>query len=230
VTAAVTSAETTNIEAARAFFTSLGAHLRGDLSARASTARATLAARNAGTTILTVLDRIHAHLAGMAATCDAGVEHLDSYHGTLEQAVNATSEAADTDFYRPDTPAAAAPRGQQAGGADHAAGAGPAPWPEDEIRPQWPGHKPPRRWEWMVRAHKPGDPRHVIWALASVDLNSEQALRAYVQDALQRFDSVELHHWYSGSELTFTRQSDGSVGVNRRQLNPTAGAPGHRPW
>jgi hypothetical protein len=118
------------------------------------------------------------------------------------------------------------PPGSAAGDGDQA----PPPWPDDKIQPQWPGHKPPRRWEWKVSAHKPGDPRHVNWALASVDLNSEEALRAYVQDALQRYDSVELHHWYTGSELTFTRQPDGSVGVNRRQLNPTAGAPGHRRW
>lgn len=116
------------------------------------------------------------------------------------------------------------PPGPTTGDGDQA----PPPWPDDEIRPQWPGHKPPRRWEWKVSAHKPGDPRHVNYGLASVDLNSEQALHAYVQDALQQYDSVELHHWYTGSELTFTRRPDGSVGVNRRQLNPTAGAPGHR--
>jgi hypothetical protein len=118
------------------------------------------------------------------------------------------------------------PPGRAAGDGDQA----PPPWPDDEIRPQWPGHKPPRRWEMKVSAHKPGDPPHVNYALASVDLNSDQALRAYVQDALQQYDSVELHHWYTGSELTFTRRPDGSVGVNRRQLNPTAGAPGHRRW
>lgn len=103
---------------------------------------------------------------------------------------------------------------------DHAA--------SDEIPPQWPGHKPRRRWEWKVSAHRPGDPRHVNYALPSVDLASEQAIRTYVQDALQRYDGVELHHWYSGSELTFTRQPDGSVQAGRRQLNPVDGAPGHQ--
>ena len=39
----------------------------------------------------------------LAATCETGVEHLDAYHGSLEQAVNATPEAADTVFYRPGT-------------------------------------------------------------------------------------------------------------------------------
>jgi hypothetical protein len=94
---------------------------------------------------------------------------------------------------------------------------------DDEIPPQWPGHKPRRRWEWKVSARKPGDPRHVNYALPTVDLTSEQALRAYVQDTLRRYDGIELHHWYSGSELTFTRRPDGSVRVGRRQLNPTDG-------
>ncbi len=95
------SAETANIDAARRFFTSLGEHLSSQLSARVSTARATLAGRRADTATLAILDRIRTHLAAMAATCDAGVEHLTTYHGSMEQAVNATPEAADTDFYRP---------------------------------------------------------------------------------------------------------------------------------
>jgi hypothetical protein len=100
--------------------------------------------------------------------------------------------------------------------------------PSDEIPPQWPGHVPRRRWEWMVRAHRPGTPHNLKDALPAVDLASEQALRTYLQDAFQRYDKVELHHWYSGSELTFTRQPDGSVDVARRQLRPTDGAPGNR--
>ncbi|SNY72917.1 hypothetical protein [Paractinoplanes atraurantiacus] len=95
------SAETANIDAAREFFTSLGEHLSGTLIARARTARATLAQRNADTSTLALFDRIATHLAAMAATCTSGVEHLDTYHGNLEQAVNSTPEAADTDFYRP---------------------------------------------------------------------------------------------------------------------------------
>ncbi len=77
-------------------------------------------------------------------------------------------------------------------------------------------------------AHRPDEPRNFHRGLASVNLTSEQALHAYVQDALQRYDWIELRHWYSGSELTFARQTDGSVNVVRRQLNPVAGAPGHR--
>ncbi len=80
----------------------------------------------------------------------------------------------------------------------------------------------------MVRARKPDDSRNTQWGLPSVDLATEQALHAYVQNLLPRYDWVQLHHWYSGSELTFTRQADGSVTASRRQLNPTAGAPGHR--
>ncbi|SNY72923.1 DUF5131 family protein [Paractinoplanes atraurantiacus] len=226
--AAVTSAETSNIDAARAFFTSLREHLADGLVAQVRTARATLAGRHADTTTLAVFDRISTQLAAMAATCGAGVEHLDAYHGHLEQAVNTTGEAADTDFYRPAGPVAA---GQQPGGAGRAANDEiPPPWPDEEIRPQWPGHKPSRRWEWKVSAHKPGDSKNVQYALPSADLDSEQALRDYVEDALQSYDWVELYHWYSGSELTFRRRPDGSVGVDRRQLNPTAGAPGHQPW
>jgi hypothetical protein len=103
----ITAAETASIDAARAFLTSLGEHLQADLQAKVATARATLTGRRIDATTLGTLDRIHAHIAAMAATCSAGVEHLDTYHGTLEQAVNATPEAADTDFYRPDTTAAA---------------------------------------------------------------------------------------------------------------------------
>jgi hypothetical protein len=95
------SAETANIDAARGFFTSLGEHLSSQLSARVATARATLAGRRTDTATLATLDRISAHIAAMAATCESGAEHLDAYHGSLEQAVNATPEAADTDFYRP---------------------------------------------------------------------------------------------------------------------------------
>jgi hypothetical protein len=100
VTAPV-SGETANIDAAREFFTSLGEHLGTQLSARVDSARATLAARRADATTLATLDRIRTHLATMAATCANGVEHLDAYHGSLEHAVNATPEAADTNFYRP---------------------------------------------------------------------------------------------------------------------------------
>jgi hypothetical protein len=102
------SAETANIDAARGFFTSLGEHLSGGLSARVYTARATLAGRRTDTATLAILDRISAHITAMAATCESGVGHLDAYHGSLEQAVNSTPEAADTDFYRPDTTTAAA--------------------------------------------------------------------------------------------------------------------------
>jgi hypothetical protein len=115
---APSSAETANIDAARGFFTSLGEHLSGDLSARVSTARAALASRHADTTMLSTFDRIRAHITAMAATCDTGVDHLDTYHGTLEQAVNATSEAADTDFYRPDATPAAGTTGPGAAGAE----------------------------------------------------------------------------------------------------------------
>ncbi|MGI5186496.1 hypothetical protein ACQEVZ_60720 [Dactylosporangium sp. CA-152071] len=95
----------------------------------------------------------------------------------------------------------------------------------EEIAPQWPGHVPPRRWEWMACAHRPGDRRHVQEALPSVDLASEQALREYVRTAFTQYDMVQLHHWYSGTELTFTRQPDGSAHVARRQLRPTHGSP-----
>lgn len=96
---------------------------------------------------------------------------------------------------------------------------------DQEIPPQWPGHKPRRRWEWMVTAHRPGDRRHVRVSLPSVDLATEQAIHAYVQAAFELHDWVELHHWYSGTELTFTRQPDGSAHVARRQLRPTDGSP-----
>ncbi|SNY72915.1 hypothetical protein [Paractinoplanes atraurantiacus] len=105
------SAETANIDAARGFFTSLHAHLHDDLTARVSTARATLAGRRIDAATLATLDRIRTQISGMAATCAIGVEHLDAYHGNLEQAVNSTPEAADTDFYRPDTGATAAAAG-----------------------------------------------------------------------------------------------------------------------
>ncbi len=98
---APSTAETTTIDAARGFLTSLGEHLSSQLSARVSTARATLAGRRTDTATLAILDRISAHIAAMAATCESGAEHLDAYHGSMEQAVNATPEAADTDFYRP---------------------------------------------------------------------------------------------------------------------------------
>jgi hypothetical protein len=107
VTAPV-SAETANIDAARGFFTSLGDHLGGELCARTDTARATLAGRRMDATTLATLDRIRTHLTAMAALCATGVDHLDTYHGSLEQAVNAIPEAADTDFYRPAASTAAA--------------------------------------------------------------------------------------------------------------------------
>ncbi|MEN3309852.1 MAG: hypothetical protein V7603_6054 [Micromonosporaceae bacterium] len=94
-----------------------------------------------------------------------------------------------------------------------------------EIPPQWPGHKPRRRWEWKACAHRPGDRRHVQVALPGVDLATEQAIRTYVQAAFELYDWVELFHWYSGTELTFTRQPDGSAHAARRQIRPTYGSP-----
>ncbi|SNY72913.1 ADP-ribosyltransferase [Paractinoplanes atraurantiacus] len=126
-TAEVTTAQTANIDAARAFLASLGEHLSSQLSARVSTARATLAARHADTSTLTLFDRIHTHIASMAATCESGVEHLDAYHGNLEQAVNATPEAADTDFYCPDASAS--------GGASTDDQGGPGPGADVDIGP-----------------------------------------------------------------------------------------------
>jgi hypothetical protein len=160
--------------------------------------------------------------ASAAATAHAGELRKQT---TVQEQYDANPDAGDKTYQT----------GDDSGSTPVAPGSGhtaddetPPPWPDDEIPPQWSGHQPPRRWQWKVSAHKPGDPRHVNYALPSADLSSEQAIRAYAQDALQRYNSVELHHWYSGTQLTFTRRPDGSVGVDRRQLNPTAGAPGHR--
>jgi hypothetical protein len=202
------SGETTTTASTRAFVDAMISH---NTDVRAEIERAVAGLATAGVTgpVLDGLYELAQHYAGARGHWDTLSSALKQHEALAQQARATDGIAVDMAFYTDDTAAA--------GGGD------------DEIRPQWPGHKPPRRWEWKVSAHKPGDPSHVNWALASVDLNSEQALRAYVQATLQQYDSVELHHWYSGSELTFTRRPEGSVDVARRQLNPTAGAPGHRP-
>jgi hypothetical protein len=203
------SGETTTTASTRAFVAAMLTHTT---AVRAEIERAAAGLATAGITG-PVLDGLHdlaRHYAGARGHWDTLSTALKQHEALALQARATDGTAVDMAFYTDDTAAAGA--------------AG-----DDEIRPQWPGHTPPRRWEWKVAAHRPGDPRHVQVALPSADLASEQALLAYVQDALRRYDGVELHHWYSGSELTFTRQADGSVGVNRRQLNPTYGAPRHRP-
>jgi hypothetical protein len=167
--------------------------------------------------------------AAAAAAATAHAAELDKQTGVQEQ-YDANPDAGDKDYYQ------AGGSTVVASGADDVPGLRARPADEippdhaasDEIPPQWPGHKPRRRWEWMVTAHQPGDSRNVRRGLPSVDLPSEQAIRTYVQAALQRYDWVELHHWHSGSELTFTRQPDGTVDVARRQLRPTDGAPGNQ--
>jgi hypothetical protein len=202
------SGETTTVASTRAFVDAMLAH---NTEVRAEIERAAAGLATAGITgpVLDGLHELARHYAGARGHWDTLSSALKQHEALAQQARVTDGIAGDMTFYTDDS---------TAGGTSG-----------EEIRPQWPGHKPPRRWEWKVSAHKPGDPRHVTYALPRVDLVSEQALRTYVQDALQRYDSVELHHWYSGTELTFTRQPDGSVDVTRRQLNPTAGAPGHRP-
>ena len=209
--------ETTTVAGSRVFVDAMLAH---NTQFQAEIERAAAGLAGAGITgpVLDGLHELREHYAGAGARWEALGAALKE-HEALAELVRATLGAAtDLTFYTDDSSAAGGTHtGRAAGGGD------------GEIRPQWPGHKPPRRWEWgAVSAHQPGDPDHVNYALPSIDLPSEQALRAYVQDALQRYDLIKLHHWYSGSELTFTRRPDGSVHVSKRQLNPTPGAPGHR--
>ncbi|MFC4066750.1 hypothetical protein [Actinoplanes subglobosus] len=105
------SAETTSLAATKAFLADLGAHL-ARLIGRIDTARAALAARGLDVDTLTRIDRVRAQTDAMAAFAAAGVEHLTDYHGQMEQAVNNTPEAADTDFYQP---GATAPGGSTVG-------------------------------------------------------------------------------------------------------------------
>jgi hypothetical protein len=200
--------ETTTTASTRAFVDAMITH-NTQVRAEIEQAAASLATAGISGPVLDGLHELARHYAGARGRWDAMSDALKQHEALAQQARATDGIAVDTAFYTDDTGAA-----------------GGAGW--EEIRPQWPGHKPPRRWEWMVRAHLPGDRQHVQQGLPSVDLASEQALLAYVQDALRRYDWVQLHHWYTGSELTFTRQADGSVTVTRQQLNPTAGAPGHR--
>ncbi|MFC4066751.1 hypothetical protein [Actinoplanes subglobosus] len=101
----VTSAETTNIEAARTFLTTLAAHLQ-HLRDLTGTNHATLAGRGLDATTLDRIDAIRGQLDTIAGTCASGAGHLTDHHAQMEQAVNNTPEAADTDFYRPGTTAA----------------------------------------------------------------------------------------------------------------------------
>lgn len=103
------TAETTSLAAAKMFLTDLGDHLRQIIS-RIDTARATLANRGLDVDTLTRIDRVRAQTNALAALAATGVEHLTDYHAHMEQAVNHTPEAADTDFYQPAS-TVTAPRG-----------------------------------------------------------------------------------------------------------------------
>jgi hypothetical protein len=96
----IASAETTSLAAAKTFLADLAAHL-GRLLGRIDTARATLARCGLDTDTLTHINKVRNQTDAMATTCTDGVTHLTDYHAQMEQAVNNTPEAADTDFYRP---------------------------------------------------------------------------------------------------------------------------------
>ena len=198
--------ETTTTASTRAFVDAMITH-NTQVRAEIEQAAASLASAGISGPVLDGLHEIAQHHANARGRWDAMSEALKQHEALAQQARATDGIATNTAFYTDDT---------GTGG--------------EEIRPQWPGHKPPRRWEWMVSARRPDDSRNTQRGLPSVDLNSEQALHAYIQDAFRRYCWVQLHHWYSGSELTFTLQADGSVSVTRRQLNPTAGAPGHQRW
>ncbi|MFC4066768.1 hypothetical protein [Actinoplanes subglobosus] len=93
-------AETSNINAVRAFLNELSEHVVGDLLAKVQTAHATLAGKNIDEGTLGILSRIQQQGQVLARLCTDGVDHVDTYHGQMEQAVNNTAEVADTDFYR----------------------------------------------------------------------------------------------------------------------------------
>jgi hypothetical protein len=188
------SGETTTAASTRTFVNAMIAH-NTDVRAEIEQAAAGLATAGITGPVLDGLHELAQHYAGAHGHWDTLSTALKQHEALAQQARATDGIAVDTAFYT----------GEGA----------------EESRPRWPGHKPKRRWEWMVTAHRPDDSPNVKRALPSVDLASEQALRAFAQDALRRHDWIELHHWYSGSELTFTRRPDGSVDVARRQLNPT---------
>ncbi len=94
------SAETTNIDAAKAFLTELGEHITDDVLAKIETAKATLAAKNIDSDTLGLLSRIQEQGQALAALCESSVEHIGDYHGQMADAVNNTEEVADLDFYQ----------------------------------------------------------------------------------------------------------------------------------
>jgi hypothetical protein len=70
----------------------------------------------------------------------------------------------------------------------------------------------------MATGHRPGDRNHVNYALTVPDLATEKAVKDYVADLLDRYDSVELYHFNSGTELTFRHAPGGKIITSRRTL------------
>ncbi len=103
-TSAPVNAEVTTLDATRTFLTGLADHLRDQVLARTTTARTALAGRHADTGTLGLLDRVHTHTTALIGTCEQALDHVNGHHGLMEAAVDGTPEAADLDFYRPDTP------------------------------------------------------------------------------------------------------------------------------
>ncbi|HKT02253.1 MAG TPA: hypothetical protein VJT31_22220 [Rugosimonospora sp.] len=248
------TSDLTTIQATRAFYDGLARSCHTDVE-QIEVALAHLAELELDEQTLDGFQSAQEDAARAAARCRSTVAVLDARQALLEQAVNATPDAAKTEYYQ-DGPsrdralagigattmstAALPARGAALGGnrvqlgdrspATGLATQGADPYDvfgaeETETPPLWPGHVPRRRWEWKVVGHRPGDARHVQYALPSVDLSTEQAVHEYVQKALAQHDWIEILHWYSGTELTFTRRPSGSIHIDRRQLRPADGSP-----
>lgn len=130
----ISSAETTNIQAARTFLTTLAAHLQ-HLTRLAGTARSHLAGKGLDTSTLNRIEAIRRQLDALAGTCTSGAGHLTGYHGQMEQAVNSTPEAADVGFYRHGPHCSASPASKAAGSAAGPAAPSqvPAVWCRDDT-------------------------------------------------------------------------------------------------
>src|SRR4051794_494301 len=125
--------EVATIMQTRTFFAGLGPACDDDV-AQVELALATLAEFGLDEQTLDNFQTVQDDARRAAARCRATITVLDTRHGQLEEAVNATPDAARTDFYRDGAPASAgtAPSGRDPSMTTSTAAAGPPAEPPAE--------------------------------------------------------------------------------------------------
>lgn len=96
----VSSGEAATIDAAKRFLTDTATHIRGEVAAQLEVCQAQLATADMDSESLASLASVHEQATALAAALDAAVKGIDDRHAAMEDAVNSTSHAAKTEFYR----------------------------------------------------------------------------------------------------------------------------------